>query len=45
MMMEVINSALMTNMIISIAAIVATVAAEMMTDVDDYRAGYGCNYA
>lgn len=43
--MEVINRALMTNMIISVAVIGVTATAGAMTDADDYRPGYGCNYA
>lgn len=35
----------MTNMIISVTVIVATATAGAMTDADDYRSGYGCNYA
>lgn len=45
MRMEVINRALMTNTIISVTVMVVTVTAAAMTDADDYRFGYGCNYA
>lgn len=43
--MEVINRALMTNMIISVTVIAVTATAGAMTDADDYRSGYSYNYA